>query len=68
VVIRPGYLDSHWTNAAWSDRGVRAKVGGVHRPIPELLHAFLAAGLALEQLTEGGTPTPAILAIRARKP
>ena len=67
VVIRPGYLDSHWTTAAWSDSGVRAKVGGTHRPLPELLHAFLAAGLTLERFTEGGAPTPAILAIRARK-
>jgi SAM-dependent methyltransferase len=67
VVLRPGYLDSHWTTAAWSDQGVRAKVGGTHRPLPELLHVFLVAGLTLERFAEGGAPTPAILAIRARK-
>ena len=67
VVIRPGYLDGHWTTAAWSAQGVRAKVGGTHRPLPELLQGFLAAGLTLERFAEGGAPTPAILGIRARK-
>jgi SAM-dependent methyltransferase len=68
VVIRPGYLDGHWTKASWTDQGVRHKVGASHRPLPELLHAFLDAGLRLERFAEGGAPTPAILAIRARKP
>jgi SAM-dependent methyltransferase len=67
VVIRPGYLDGHWTTASWSDQGVRAKVGATHRPLPELLHAFLDAGLTLERFAEGGAPTPAVLAVRARK-
>jgi SAM-dependent methyltransferase len=40
VVIRPGYLDGHWTKASWTDHGVRDKVGATHRPLPELLHAF----------------------------
>jgi SAM-dependent methyltransferase len=68
VVIRPGYLDSHWTKASWTDQGVRDKVGATHRPLPELLHAFLDAGLTLERFAEGGAPTPVVLAIRARKP
>jgi hypothetical protein len=59
VVIRPGYLDGHWTTASWSDQGVRAKVGATHRPLPELLHSFLDAGLMLERFAEGGAPTPA---------
>jgi SAM-dependent methyltransferase len=67
VVIRPGYLDGHWTTASWSDQGVRAKVGATHRPLPELLHSFLDAGLTLERFAEGGAPTPAVLAVRARK-
>jgi SAM-dependent methyltransferase len=67
VVIAPGYLDGHWTRASWTDRGVRARVGATHRPLPELLHGFLDAGLTLERLAEGGTPTPAVLAVRARK-
>jgi SAM-dependent methyltransferase len=68
VVIRPGYLDGHWTKQSWTDQGVRDKVGAVHRPLPELLHAFLDAGLVLDRFTEGGAPTPIMLAIRAHKP
>lgn len=68
VVIRPGYLDGHWTKQSWTDQGVRDKVGAVHRPLPDLLHAFLDAGLALDRLTEGGSPTPIMLAIRTHKP
>jgi SAM-dependent methyltransferase len=68
VVIAPGYLDGHWTRASWTDQGVRARVGATHRPLPELLHAFVDAGLTLERFAEGGAPTPAVLAVRARKP
>jgi SAM-dependent methyltransferase len=68
VVIRPGYLDGHWTKASWTDRGVRDKVGATHWPLPELLHAFLDAGLTLDRFTEGGQPTPTVLAVRARRP
>jgi SAM-dependent methyltransferase len=67
VVIGPGYLDGHWTTASWTDQGVRDKVGATHRPLPELLHGFVAAGLTLEQFAEGGAPTPVVLAVRARK-
>src|SRR6266542_2621641 len=68
VLIRPGYLDGHWTKASWTDQGVRDKVGATHRPLPELLHGFLDAGLTLERFAEGGAPTPVMLAIKARKP
>lgn len=68
VVIRPGYLDGTWTHDSWTDQGIRDKVGAMHWPLPELLHAFGAAGLTLERFTEGGAPTPVMLAIRARKP
>jgi SAM-dependent methyltransferase len=67
VVIAPGYLDGRWTRASWTDQGVRARVGATHRPLPELLHAFVDAGLTLERFAEGGAPTPAVLAVRARK-
>jgi hypothetical protein len=46
---------------------VRDKVGATHWPLPELLHAFLAAGLSLDRFAEGGTPTPTMLAVRARR-
>jgi SAM-dependent methyltransferase len=68
VVIRPGYRDGHWTKASWTGNGVRDKVGAAHFPLPRLLHAFTDAGLALDRFAEGGTPTPQVLAIRARKP
>jgi hypothetical protein len=67
IVIRPGYLDGHWTTASWTTHGVRDKVGATHLPLPALLHAFLDAGLSPEQLAEGGGPTPVVLAIKARK-
>ncbi|GAA4529764.1 class I SAM-dependent methyltransferase [Amycolatopsis samaneae] len=67
VVIRPGYLDRYWTTESWTDRGIRDKVGATHTPLPALLHAFLDAGLTLDRFVEGGAPTPAVLAIRARR-
>jgi SAM-dependent methyltransferase len=67
VVIRPGYLDSHWTKESWTSRGLRDKVGASHLPLPGLLHAVLDAGLAPERFAEGGDPIPPVLALRARK-
>lgn len=67
VVIHPGYLDSHWTKASWTDQGVRAKVGATHWPLPDLMRAFLDAGLGLQRFAEGGEPTPVVLAVKARK-
>lgn len=67
VVIRPGYLDTYWTRDSWTDQGIRDKVGAMHRPLPDLLHAFSDAGLRLERFMEGGTPTPTMLAVRARR-
>jgi hypothetical protein len=43
----------------------RWKVGATHLPLPALLHAFLDAGLTLDRFTEGGTPTPIVLGVRA---
>lgn len=63
----PGYLDSNWTTDSWTDQGVRDKVGAKHWPLPNLLHAFIDAGLMPERLFEGGTPVPTVLAVRARK-
>ena len=67
VVIRPGYRDGRWKTPAWTDQGVRDKVGAAHWPLPDLLHAFVEAGLSLERFAEGGAPTPAVFAVRARK-
>ncbi|HEY1823217.1 MAG TPA: class I SAM-dependent methyltransferase [Trebonia sp.] len=68
IVIRPGYGDTHWTKESWTDKGVRNRVGATHFPLPRLLHAFTEAGLILELFAEGGTPTPMVLGLRARKP
>ncbi|MFB9236752.1 class I SAM-dependent methyltransferase [Plantactinospora siamensis] len=68
VVIRPGYLDGHWTMESWSSQGLRDKVGASHWPLPELLHGVLAAGLTLDRFAEGGSPVPTMLAFRARRP
>jgi ubiquinone/menaquinone biosynthesis C-methylase UbiE len=65
VIIRPGYLDGHWTKASWTTQGVRDKVGASHWPLPALLHAFLDAGLSFTRFTEGGTPVPTVLSIKA---
>jgi ubiquinone/menaquinone biosynthesis C-methylase UbiE len=67
VVIRPGYLDGHWTTASWTSNGVRDKVGATHLPLPELLHAFLDAGLVLDRFIEGGGPVPVMFGVRAAK-
>ncbi len=67
VLLRPGYLDGGWTKRSWTSKGVRDKVGAAHYPLPDLLHAFLAAGLTLERFAESGSPTPIVLAVKARK-
>jgi SAM-dependent methyltransferase len=68
VLIKPGYLDGHWTTESWTDQGIRDKVGASHWPLPELLQMVLAAGLELERLAEGGRPVPTAFGFRARKP
>lgn len=66
IVIRPGYLTGHWTRNSWTDQGVRSRIGATHLPLPDLLHAFVDAGLQPERFVEGGSVTPTTLAIRAR--
>lgn len=68
IVIGPGYLDGHWTKDSWTDQGVRDKVGASHFPLPELMHAFLDAGLVLDRFGEGTGPSPTVMGIRAHKP
>jgi SAM-dependent methyltransferase len=50
-----------------SPTGLRAKVGANHLPLAELLHSFLDAGFALEQIEEPGSRDfPIAIAIRCR--
>jgi SAM-dependent methyltransferase len=67
IVIRPGYLDGHWTKSSFTSQGVRYKVGATHVPIAELLGSFLDAGLRFTGFAEGGAPTPTVLAARATR-
>jgi SAM-dependent methyltransferase len=67
IVVRPGYLDGHWTKDSWTDRGLRDKVGAKHIPLPELLRSFVDVGFVLDNFKEGGSPTPTVLSIKARK-
>jgi SAM-dependent methyltransferase len=67
IVIRGGYLDANWTTDSWTTYGVRDKVGASHWPLATLLNGFTSSGLIIEQLAEGGEPTPVVLGIRARR-
>lgn len=68
VVVRPGYLDGHWTTASWTTRGLRNRVGAAHLPLPDLLNAVIASGLVLDRVSEGGAPVPTVLSFTAAKP
>jgi ubiquinone/menaquinone biosynthesis C-methylase UbiE len=68
VVIRPGYLDGHWTKESWTTEGVRNRVGATHYPLPVLMQSVLDAGLAFDGFAEGGAPVPTTLSFRAVKP
>jgi SAM-dependent methyltransferase len=68
IIVRPGYLDRHWTKASWTDQGLRDKVGATHMPLPNLLCSFVDAGFVLDSFDEGGTPIPTVLAVKALKP
>jgi SAM-dependent methyltransferase len=68
IVIGPGYLDSHWTQQSWTDKGLRDKVGAAHLPLPALLRSFVDAGFVLDRIREGGEPIPTVLAVGALKP
>jgi SAM-dependent methyltransferase len=68
IIIRPGYLDGHWTKASWTDKGLRDKVGASHLPLPDLLGPFVEAGFVLDCFREGGAPVPTVLAVKAFKP
>jgi SAM-dependent methyltransferase len=48
--------------------GLRARVGATHLPLARFLHAFVDAGLSLEQFEElAGDPYPAAVALLWRK-
>jgi SAM-dependent methyltransferase len=67
VVIRPGYLDGSWTTESWTNQGLRDKVGASHMRVSLLLNSIIAAGFVIEELSEGGAPTPIVLSARSIK-
>ena len=70
-VLHPGYWQTgrYDDGPAISPTGLRAKVGAVHLPLGELMHAFLDAGFRLEHLEEpaGGREYPYMIATRWRR-
>ena len=56
IVLRPGYLDGHWTKESWTEQGLRDKVGAQHIPLPELLQTFVDVGLVLGPFSGGRIP------------
>lgn len=68
-VLRPGgvfvHIGAHPCCCGGS--AGRSGPGAVHLPLPEVLHAFLDAGLVLERFAEGGSPAPTVLAVGTRK-
>jgi SAM-dependent methyltransferase len=71
-VLHPGY---HATGrysegpAIWNPEGLRTKVGALHLPLADFMHAFLDAGLGLEHFEEpaGGREYPYMVALRWRR-
>jgi ubiquinone/menaquinone biosynthesis C-methylase UbiE len=70
ITAHPTYRQAGWhQEAPWWGPYVRKRVGMRHHPLAELINAFIAAGLTMERVVEGGSnPVPTILGIRARKP
>ncbi|MEU7821609.1 methyltransferase domain-containing protein [Catellatospora sp. NPDC049133] len=69
VVVDERYAEREHTFQTWNPHGVRARVGGWHIPLADLLNAAMAAGLRLERVTEtGGGPVPDLFGFVAGKP
>ncbi|MEV4221590.1 class I SAM-dependent methyltransferase [Nonomuraea sp. NPDC049725] len=71
VLIHPTYRHRgrHPRKPWWRAGGVRDRVGMSHTPLPDLINAFLDAGLVLTRVSEPGErAVPGMLAITARTP
>ncbi|MGW4797290.1 class I SAM-dependent methyltransferase, partial [Nonomuraea sp. NPDC004297] len=69
-IVHPTYRTAGWhQDAPWWGNNIRRRVGMRHLTLPDLLNAFLAAGLAISRVAEPRTePVPWILAVRAHRP
>lgn len=55
IVVDQRYADRSYTLDTWNPSGVRARVGGWHIPLADLLNATMAAGLRLVRTVEAGS-------------
>ncbi|GAB4054442.1 class I SAM-dependent methyltransferase [Catellatospora paridis] len=68
VVVDERYGERQHTFETWNAHGVRARVGGWHIPLADLLNATMAAGLRLERTAEsGGSAVPDLFGFAAVK-
>ncbi|WP_440070856.1 class I SAM-dependent methyltransferase [Streptosporangium sp. OZ121] len=68
VVIHPTYRLRGWHERSpwWREGGVRDRVGMSHVPLPDLVNAFIDAGLSIDRLFEPREHAiPSVLAVRA---
>ncbi|MCA2230371.1 class I SAM-dependent methyltransferase [Nonomuraea aurantiaca] len=68
LIIHPTYHLKGWHQRGswWREGGIRDRVGMSQVPLPDLINAFIDAGLAIERVYEPGEqPIPSILAVRA---
>ncbi|MGV9598704.1 class I SAM-dependent methyltransferase [Streptosporangium sandarakinum] len=68
VVIHPTYRITGWHRRSpwWREGGLRDRVGMSHVPLPDLINAFIDAGLNIDRVTEPREdPVPYALAVRA---
>jgi SAM-dependent methyltransferase len=70
ILAHPGYRRAGWhQQSPWWGHNIRSRSGMRHRPLAELVNAFISGGLIIEHVAEpGDRPVPVNLAIRARKP
>lgn len=55
IVVDQRYADRSYTLDTWNPAAVRARVGGWHIPLADLLNATMAAGLRLVRTVEAGS-------------
>ena len=69
IAVDQRYTDRAFTYDAWNPARVRARVGGWHVPLADLLNATLAAGLRPVRTAEAGPPgVPDLFGYLAVKP
>ncbi|MEU6713571.1 class I SAM-dependent methyltransferase [Nonomuraea sp. NPDC046802] len=68
LIIHPTYRTTGWHKRSpwWREGGVRDRVGMSHVPLPDLINAFVDAGLSIDRVSEPREhPIPFVLAVKA---